>query len=62
MKIIEILAIIDLVLTNRWKETDKIMLRIVMRKLIFIVKCNRKRENKFMWKKNWSVFAAEKIM
>ena len=38
MKIIDILALIDLSLTSRWKETDKIMLRIAIRKIIFIVK------------------------
>ena len=38
MKIIDILALIDLSVTIRWKETDNIMLRIVISKMIFIVK------------------------
>ena len=38
IKIIDILALIDLVLTNRRKEIDKIMWRTAIRKLIFIVK------------------------
>ena len=57
IKIINILALIDLVLTDRLKEINKIMLRIVIHNLIFIVKYDKKIGIQIYVEKNGSVFA-----
>ena len=55
------LTLIYLVLINRWKETDKIMLRTVISKLVLLLNTKNNREINLL-KENRSVFAGEKII